>query len=140
MRVQFNDEQKRWWLSWQDLSLVMQLHQGSLVNEYFGPNIDSPAQPRWGWLPDEQPYPDPIRQSNGEANPQIAPADHVVKWAIRSWLQPTEHEFVLTLNALNLPLQHELTFAVDAESGLLRRHAVLRHVDSQHPVTLSHAG
>ena len=140
MHIQFDGEHKRWWLTWQNTRLVMMLHDGLLINEYFGPDVEALTQQSWGWLPEERPYPDPVRQSYSEANVQLAPHAQAVKWAIEAWSQPDADTFILTLSALDLPLQTELTFAVDAETALLRRQTVLRQRRSHTPVVLNHAG
>jgi len=140
LHVQFDGDQKRWWLTWQGLVLVMTLQDGCLINEYFGPDISSLTQQGWGWLSEEQPYPDPLRRSYGEANVQVAPNDQALQWTVDAWGRPDENAVVLTLNALDRPLQIELTFIVDPETGLLRRHTVLRPLRSRTPLVLSHAG
>ncbi|MBX3012883.1 MAG: alpha-galactosidase [Caldilineaceae bacterium] len=140
MHVQFDGEQRRWWLTWQDLCLIMTIQDGLLMNEYFGPNEDLWTQSAWGWLSAEQPYPDPVRQSYCEANVQLAPDDRPVQWTLVDWSQPTPNAFCLTLDAVALPLQQELFFVVDEATGLLCRSATLRQLASPLPLDVSHAG
>jgi hypothetical protein len=63
-----------------------------------------------------------------------------VRWSLQDWSQPTSNGFLLVLKADQVPLQSELRFIVDEETGLLRRQTLLRHTGDGPAVELRQVG
>jgi alpha-galactosidase len=57
----------------------------------------------------------------------VGEARQPVSWRVGTWHQPDELTLRLLLSAADQPLDAEIVFAIDRESGVLSRHTVIRH-------------
>ncbi|GIW90736.1 MAG: alpha-galactosidase [Pirellulaceae bacterium] len=139
MDVQFDAEGQRWTLSWKDAGLRFRLKEGLLLNTYFGPSQQEGAT-REDVYTDDFPFRDNLWRTRTEAAVALAPDDRPVGWSLQDWSQPTSDVVLLVLQANQVPLQCELRFVVDEETGLLRRQTLLRHTGAGPAVELSQVG
>ena len=67
----------------------------------------------------------------------MSPGDREVHWTLQDWAQPDAGTLVLTLRATDVPLQAQLTYAVDEVTGLLQRRTTLLHTGDGPPLDRS---
>jgi alpha-galactosidase len=134
MDVRHGAQTETWELSWQEVLLRIRLTDGTLFCEHFGPartavSVDLP-----------EPYREDTLWTFTEASVRFAPDDRPVRWSLRDWSQPEPTTLALGLEAMDLPLQADLKFLVDDETGLLRRQTLLRHTSDSPTLQIGHAG
>lgn len=133
MQVQYDAENQRWDLTWQDLLLRLRLMEATLVCEYFGAADQVAPIATWAR------YLDTLRLTRSAASVQLTGADWGIQWALHSWLQPEWDSLVISLQAADLPLKSNLRFVADEDTGLLRCQTTLSHNGDGPPLDISGA-
>ena len=112
-----------WSLHWNDTRFDVRLHAGALVSDYFGPETTEPPPPLWaGWREH-----DLLQNARLPSMVEIGPRADSVLWKLDRWDTPAPGCLVVTLAAEEAALACDVTFEVDATTGLLRRGTVLRN-------------
>lgn len=134
MQVHYDAADQAWRLTWPAALLRLRLAEGHLVCEHFGPANQWTSPATWGH------YLDSISLTRGAASVELVPNEQPVLWELHAWSQPETAAVVITLQAVDSPLQADVRFVLDEVTSVLRQQTLLRHTGDGPGLEICHAG